>query len=115
MEVDGRRVEVIVRGQLAGVSAPSPLQPRPRARPRRTDAAAGPAVGDDTVVAPMQGTVVKIAVEDGQQVAAGELVAVLEAMKMENPVTAHKDGIVTGLAVQPGAFITQGAPIAQLK
>ena len=50
----------------------------------------------------MQGNVIKIAVEDGQQVAEGDLIIVLEAMKMENPVTAHKAGIVTGLAVQPG-------------
>ena len=63
----------------------------------------------------MQGTVVKIAVEDGQQVAAGELVAVLEAMKMENPVTAHKDGLVSDIAVQVGAIVSQGAPLLHLK
>jgi pyruvate/2-oxoglutarate dehydrogenase complex dihydrolipoamide acyltransferase (E2) component len=51
----------------------------------------------------MQGTVVKVAVEEGQQVDAGDLVVVLEAMKMENPVTAHKDGTITGLAVEAGA------------
>jgi acetyl-CoA/propionyl-CoA carboxylase, biotin carboxylase, biotin carboxyl carrier protein len=73
------------------------------------------AVDADTVVAPMQGNVIKVAVEDGQQVAKGDLVIVLEAMKMENPITAHKAGTVTGLAVQPGASIPQGAPIAQLK
>ena len=72
-------------------------------------------VDADTVTAPMQGNVIKVAVEDGQQVAEGDLIVVLEAMKMENAVTAHKAGIVTGLAVQPGTSITQGAPIAQLK
>ena len=50
---------------------------------------------------------VKVAVEEGQQVSAGDLVVVLEAMKMENPVTAHKDGTITGLAVEAGAAITR--------
>jgi acetyl-CoA/propionyl-CoA carboxylase biotin carboxyl carrier protein len=63
----------------------------------------------------MQGTVVKVAVEEGQQVAEGDLIAVLEAMKMENPVNAHKAGVVTGLAVEPGAAITQGTVLAELK
>ena len=63
----------------------------------------------------MQGTVVKVAVEEGQQVAEGDLIAVLEAMKMENPVNAHKAGTVTGLSVEPGAAITQGTVLAELK
>ena len=63
----------------------------------------------------MQGTVVKVAVEEGQQVATGDLVVVLEAMKMENPVTAHKDGTITGLAVEAGAAITQGTVLAEIK
>jgi acetyl-CoA/propionyl-CoA carboxylase biotin carboxyl carrier protein len=63
----------------------------------------------------MQGTIVKIAVEDGQQVAAGELLVVLEAMKMENPVTAHKAGTVTGLAVGTGETVTQGSVLCELK
>ena len=67
----------------------------------------------DAVTAPMQGTVVKVAVEEGQEVAAGDLVVVLEAMKMENPVTAHKDGTITGLAVEAGAAITQGTVLAE--
>jgi acetyl-CoA/propionyl-CoA carboxylase biotin carboxyl carrier protein len=63
----------------------------------------------------MQGTVVKVAVEEGQTVAAGELVVVLEAMKMENPVTAHKDGVITGLSVEAGAAVTQGTVLAEIK
>lgn len=63
----------------------------------------------------MQGTVVKVAVEEGQEVEAGELIVVLEAMKMENPVTAHKAGTVTGLSVEAGAAITQGTVIAEIK
>lgn len=72
-------------------------------------------VTGDAITAPMQGTVVKVAVSEGQGVAAGDLVLVLEAMKMENPVTTHKAGVVTGLTVKPGAAITQGTVLAQLK
>lgn len=84
-------------------------KPKPRRRDIRSSAATG-----DSLTAPMQGVVVKVAVEDGQEVAAGELVAVLEAMKMENPVTAHKDGVITAL-VEPGVAITQGSVIAEIK
>jgi acetyl-CoA/propionyl-CoA carboxylase biotin carboxyl carrier protein len=63
----------------------------------------------------MQGTVVKVAVEEGQQVSAGDLVVVLEAMKMENPVTAHKAGTVTGLSVEVGAAVTQGTQLLEIK
>jgi acetyl-CoA/propionyl-CoA carboxylase, biotin carboxylase, biotin carboxyl carrier protein len=57
---------------------------------------------------------VKVAVADGQQVAAGELVVVLEAMKMENPVTAHKSGTVAKLAVAPGDAVTQGTVLLEI-
>lgn len=69
----------------------------------------------DAVTAPMQGTIVKIAVEEGQHVEAGELIVVLEAMKMENPVTAHKAGTVTGLSVEIGSAVTQGTQLLELK
>jgi acetyl-CoA/propionyl-CoA carboxylase biotin carboxyl carrier protein len=62
----------------------------------------------------MQGTIVKIAVEEGQQVEAGELVIVLEAMKMEQPITAHKAGTVTGLAAEVGPTVSNGAVLLEL-
>ena len=62
----------------------------------------------------MQGTVIKVAAEDGQTVKAGDLILVLEAMKMEQPVNAHKDGTVTGLTTTPGASLTSGAPICDI-
>jgi acetyl-CoA/propionyl-CoA carboxylase biotin carboxyl carrier protein len=62
----------------------------------------------------MQGTVIKVAVSEGQQVAAGDLILVLEAMKMEQPVTAHKSGTVTNLAAEPGATQTSGASICTI-
>ncbi len=92
-------------GALAGAKA------KPR---KRSGGKSATAVSGDAVAAPMQGTIVKIAVADGQRVAAGELVVVLEAMKMENPVTAHKDGTVTKLAVAPGDAVTQGTVLLEI-
>ena len=63
----------------------------------------------------MQGTIIKIAVTEGQQVSAGEVIVVLEAMKMEQPLIAHKDGTVTGLSVEVGQTVTAGAAICQLE
>jgi acetyl-CoA/propionyl-CoA carboxylase biotin carboxyl carrier protein len=117
VEVGGRRVEVSLPGQFTlgtgGGAAPGAVRKKPKARTR--GGAHGGAASGDAVTAPMQGTVVKVAVEEGQQVAEGDLIAVLEAMKMENPVNAHKAGVVTGLAVEPGAAITQGTVLAELK
>ena len=62
----------------------------------------------------MQGTIVKIAVTEGQQVSSGDVVVVLEAMKMEQPLTAHRDGIVTGLSVEVGQTVSAGAAICEL-
>ena len=88
---------------------------RKKPKPRKRGALAGAGASGDAVTAPMQGTVVKVAVEEGQEVTTGDLVVVLEAMKMENPVTAHKDGTITGLAVEAGAAITQGTVLAEIK
>ena len=88
---------------------------RKKPKPRKRGGHTGTAASGDAVTAPMQGTVVKVAVEEGQTVAVGDLVVVLEAMKMENPVTAHKDGVITGLAVEAGAAITQGTVLAEIK
>ena len=62
----------------------------------------------------MQGTIIKIVAEEGQQVTAGDTVVVLEAMKMEQPLTAHKSGTVTDLSVQVGQTVSSGAVICQL-
>ncbi|MBJ8347342.1 acetyl/propionyl/methylcrotonyl-CoA carboxylase subunit alpha [Antrihabitans sp. YC2-6] len=118
VEVGGRRVEVSLPGQFSlsgggGSSANGVVRKKPK--PRKRGGAAGGAASGDAVTAPMQGTVVKVAVSEGQEVAAGDLIVVLEAMKMENPVNAHKAGVVTGLTVEPGAAITQGTVLAELK
>jgi acetyl-CoA/propionyl-CoA carboxylase biotin carboxyl carrier protein len=112
VEVGGRRLEVSLPGGLTtGAAAPKTTA----AKPRKRAGSKTTAVSGDAVAAPMQGTIVKIAVEDGQTVAAGDLIVVLEAMKMENPVTAHKTGTVTGLAVTPGETVTQGSVVCDIK
>jgi acetyl-CoA/propionyl-CoA carboxylase biotin carboxyl carrier protein len=117
-EVNGRRVQVSLPGDLviAGVGGPASGNGTARAtgsrRSRRSTAAAA---GGDAVTAPMQGTVVKVAVAEGDTVSVGDLIAVVEAMKMENPVTAHKDGIVAELVAEVGATVTSGAVLAQIR
>ena len=113
VEVGGRRLEVSLPGDLAIGNGGGAARKKPK--PRKRGAHSGAAASGDAVTAPMQGTVVKVAVEEGQTVALGDLVVVLEAMKMENPVTAHKDGVISGLAVEAGAAITQGTVLAEIK
>ena len=118
VEVGGRRLEVSLPGGLALGNGGGPADAgviRKKPKPRKRGAHAGAAASGDAVTAPMQGTVVKVAVEEGQTVAVGDLVVVLEAMKMENPVTAHKEGVITGLSVEAGAAITQGTVLAEIK
>ncbi|WP_405167052.1 acetyl/propionyl/methylcrotonyl-CoA carboxylase subunit alpha [Nocardia sp. NBC_01499] len=121
VEVGGRRVEVSLPGQFS-LGAGGPVAAgngagviRKKPKPRKRGGAGAGAASGDAVTAPMQGTVVKVAVEEGQSVEAGDLIVVLEAMKMENPVNAHKAGVVTGLSVEAGAAITQGTVLAEIK
>jgi acetyl-CoA/propionyl-CoA carboxylase, biotin carboxylase, biotin carboxyl carrier protein len=124
VEVGGKRLEVVIPAGLGGPGAGGSAGGRPpSSRPRRGSARGGSAGGGsaggeadgDALVSPMQGTIVKIVAEDGQQVSAGDTVVVLEAMKMEQPLTAHKDGTVTGLAVQVGQTVSSGEIICQLR
>ena len=94
------------------------LEPKTRSTPGGVPTVATPAMsgaGGDALTAPMQGTIVKIAVEDGAVVAEGDLIVVLEAMKMEQPLNAHKAGTVTGLRAEVGATVSNGAVICELK
>jgi acetyl-CoA/propionyl-CoA carboxylase biotin carboxyl carrier protein len=112
VEVGGRRLEVVLPGGLASAaSAPGGAKKPKRAGGKK----AGAAVSGDAVTSPMQGTIVKIAVEEGQEVAEGDVVVVIEAMKMEQPIKAHKAGTVTGLQAEVGATVTNGAVICELK
>ncbi|GAB3357334.1 acetyl/propionyl/methylcrotonyl-CoA carboxylase subunit alpha [Modestobacter lapidis] len=112
VEVGGRRLEVsLPAGLAAGGAAPADVGPRSR---RRSGGGGGAAASGDSLTSPMQGTIVKVAVSDGATVAAGDLVVVLEAMKMEQPITAHKAGTVSGLSAEVGAAVTSGAVICTI-
>src|SRR6185369_15420852 len=114
VEVGGRRIEVVLPGGLAAVGAAAGPGAPGRA-PRRATRKSGTAASGDALTSPMQGTIVKLAVAEGQQVAAGDLVLVLEAMKMEQPLTAHKAGTVTGLTAEVGATVASGAILCEIK
>jgi acetyl-CoA/propionyl-CoA carboxylase biotin carboxyl carrier protein len=101
VEVGGRRLEVSLPGDLVPRGAV-------RATPRKRSGGRAATAPGDAVIAPMQGTVVKVAVSEGDSVDQGDLIVVLEAMKMENPVTAHTAGTITALTAQPGTTVTQG-------
>jgi acetyl-CoA/propionyl-CoA carboxylase, biotin carboxylase, biotin carboxyl carrier protein len=120
VEVGGKRLEVVLPAALtvaaasgsAAISSERTAGSRAGRRSRSTGH--GQASGD-SLVTPMQGTIVKIVAAEGQHVSTGDTVVILEAMKMEQPLTAHKDGTVTGLAVEVGQTVTAGAEIAQIK
>ena len=107
VEIDGRRIEVALPEELV---ATGPAKRKPKKR-----RAGKAAVSGDAVASPMQGSVIKVNVEEGQEVAEGDVLVVLEAMKMENPVKAHKAGAVTGLAVEVGGQVNKGAVLMELK
>jgi acetyl-CoA/propionyl-CoA carboxylase biotin carboxyl carrier protein len=119
VEVNGKRLEVVLPAGLGLADAP-PAGPaagaggRRPSRGRRPGGQAAAASGDD-LASPMQGTITKIVATEGDQVSAGDTVVVLEAMKMEQPLTAHKDGTVTGLAVEIGQTVTAGAVICKIE
>jgi acetyl-CoA/propionyl-CoA carboxylase biotin carboxyl carrier protein len=120
VEVGGKRLEVTMPAILSLAAAPgtgrgSAERGRtPRASARRSPGRAS-AGGGDSLVTPMQGTIVKIVAAEGTVVSAGDTVVILEAMKMEQPLTAHKDGTVTGLAVEVGQTVTADTEICQIK
>ncbi|WP_049332900.1 acetyl/propionyl/methylcrotonyl-CoA carboxylase subunit alpha [Rothia mucilaginosa] len=112
VEVNGKRMEVSLP-EMGGAAKPAakPASKSRKSRSSRTSAKAG----GDELTSPMQGTIVKVAVSDGDTVAEGDLVLVLEAMKMEQPITAHKAGKVSGLSAKPGDTVTAGAVLATIK
>ncbi|MFY1689890.1 acetyl/propionyl/methylcrotonyl-CoA carboxylase subunit alpha [Plantactinospora sp. WMMB782] len=127
VEVAGKRLEVnlpagfgqgtspaAAPGGSAASGTPGTATRRPARRAGRTGAGGG-AAGGDALTSPMQGTVVKIAVAEGDTVAEGDLVVVMEAMKMEQPLHAHKAGVVTELAAEVGGVLSAGAVICVIQ
>jgi acetyl-CoA/propionyl-CoA carboxylase biotin carboxyl carrier protein len=107
VEVGGRRLEVrLPAGLGAGRKRAGPTRSVPRT--------AGAAASGNSLTSPMQGTIVKVAVQDGDIVEAGQLVVVLEAMKMEQPITAHRAGTVSGLSAVIGEVVTSGATLCAI-
>ena len=107
VEIDGRRIEVALPSSLViGNGA------KRKSKKRRSS---GAALSGDAVPAPMQGTVVKVNVAEGDSVNEGDILLVLEAMKMENPVKAHKSGTVKGLAAEQGEQVNKNAVLLEIQ
>ena len=114
-EVNGRRVKVGLPPDLVDAVGSGSARGGSPSRPRQLRAVhTHSAASGGSVVAPMQGTVVKVAVAVGDPVSEGDVVAVVEAMKMENPITAHRDGVISSVAVEVGGTVTAGAVIAEI-
>lgn len=117
VEVGGKRIEVVLPaglGGLAGARSRAGGASRP-ARPRRTATrTTGVSSNGTTLASPMQGTIVKVAVAEGAEVAEGDLVVVLEAMKMEQPLVAHRSGTVQGLTAGVGLSVSAGTTICEI-
>jgi acetyl-CoA/propionyl-CoA carboxylase biotin carboxyl carrier protein len=114
VEVGGKRLEVSLPASLGMSLARTGLAAGAKPK-RRAAKKSGPVASGDTLASPMQGTIVKVAVEEGQEVKEGDLVVVLEAMKMEQPLNAHKSGTIKGLSAEIGASVTSGAAICEIK
>lgn len=114
VEVGGKRLEVSLPASLGMSLARTGLAAGAKPK-RRAARKSGPAASGDTLASPMQGTIVKVAVEEGQEVKEGDLVVVLEAMKMEQPINAHRSGTVKGLNAEVGGSVTSGAAICEIK
>ncbi len=111
VEVDGKRLEVVLPAGLGSGIPAAGTAAAPRRASRRK---AGAAASGDALTTPMQGTIVKIAVAEGDQVESGQLVVVIEAMKMEQPLNAHKTGTVSALNAELGQTLSSGAVICEI-
>ncbi|MEU3975844.1 MULTISPECIES: acetyl/propionyl/methylcrotonyl-CoA carboxylase subunit alpha [Streptomyces] len=114
VEVGGKRLEVSLPSSLGMSLARTGLAAGAKPK-RRAAKKAGSAASGDSLASPMQGTIVKVAVEEGQEVKEGDLVVVLEAMKMEQPLNAHRSGTIKGLAAEVGGSVSSGALICEIK
>ncbi|WP_017574218.1 acetyl/propionyl/methylcrotonyl-CoA carboxylase subunit alpha [Nocardiopsis kunsanensis] len=114
VEVGGKRVEVVLPASLGAAPQATQAGGRKKRASRRGGGGTSAASGD-ALVSPMQGTVVKLVAEEGAEVAEGDTVVVIEAMKMEQPLNAHKSGVVTGLKIGSGESVANGAVVCEIK
>jgi acetyl-CoA/propionyl-CoA carboxylase biotin carboxyl carrier protein len=117
VEVSGKRFDVKVIGPAFGGGGGAALNgsaPATATKPRRGERKSSAAGGPDLLEAPLQGNMWKVLVEQGQTVEEGQLICIIEAMKMENEITAHKAGVIAELMVKEGEPIASGAPIATI-
>ncbi|MGA7205070.1 MAG: biotin carboxylase N-terminal domain-containing protein [Specibacter sp.] len=115
VEVGGKRLEVTLPASLAVNSGPRPAGAKKVKKAGRGRNAGPAAANGNALASPMQGTIVKVAVADGDVVAEGDLIVVLEAMKMEQPLTAHRAGTITGLSAAAGDTVSAGAVLATIE
>jgi len=113
VEVGGRRLEVSLPGGLPAVGGGAGKSRKPPSAHKTSSSAAG--ASGDSLTAPMQGTIVKVAVAEGDSVGEGDLIVVLEAMKMEQPINAHQAGTITTLAANVGDVVSSGTVICEIK
>jgi acetyl-CoA/propionyl-CoA carboxylase biotin carboxyl carrier protein len=116
VEVSGKRFDVKVRGKAVAPAAAGPAANGAGAapKPKRSERSGSAAGGPDLLESPLQGNMWKVLVEQGQTVEEGQLLCIIEAMKMENEITAHKAGKLEELLVKEGEPIQSGAPIARI-
>jgi acetyl-CoA/propionyl-CoA carboxylase biotin carboxyl carrier protein len=114
VEVNGKRLEVVVPAGLSAANGAAAPASGGRKATRRSSGAAAKAPSGNALTSPMQGTIVKVAVAEGDAVQSGDLVVVLEAMKMEQPLTAHRSGRVTRLTAEVGATVTSGSALCDI-
>ncbi|GAA1839342.1 acetyl/propionyl/methylcrotonyl-CoA carboxylase subunit alpha [Microlunatus capsulatus] len=114
VEVGGKRLEVVVPAGLGAGTGAAPAAGGRKPTRRSGGAAAAKAPSGNALTSPMQGTIVKVAVAEGDAVASGDLVVVLEAMKMEQPLTAHRSGVVARLTAEVGATVTSGSTLCDI-
>ena len=116
VEVGGKRLEVVLPAALGSLGTGGAATAAKPAKSKKRSRSGGPAAATgNALTSPMQGTIVKVAVTNGDMVSEGDLVVVLEAMKMEQPLTAHRSGIIIGLEASSGETVSAGAIIAMIE
>jgi acetyl-CoA/propionyl-CoA carboxylase biotin carboxyl carrier protein len=115
VEVSGRRFDVKVIGEPPSFNGVGVAKPQTRKPPKRGERSGASGSDSEQLISPLQGTVLRVATEQGAQVEAGALICVIEAMKMENEIAAHRSGTIAELGVTEGAPVTSGDTIAVIR